>query len=359
MRLLQLKAENFRLIRTLSLHPHGRLNVIFGANAAGKTSLLEILYVLGRGRSFRGASPQEWEGPDRPGWLVFGRVEHPLSALRQSLGLRFAGEQTEIRVDGRAATSLDLLRTLPVQILEPGMHKMLQEGPVYRRSFLDWGVFHVEPQFLPLWRRYRRALRQRNQLLRAGADDRQIAAWEPELAEAGEQLDAQRCAHLDAIRPAVLAGIEVLIGEGEWHFDLYPGWTRTMALREVLARQRTADRRLGSTQAGPHRAELRIRAGGHRAKNRISRGQQKMLIAALLLAQCTEIGRRTGRHPVLLIDDFTAELAEPYQAALLAAIQAYPGQTFITAFTRSGVLARELDAAVFHVEHGVVTSSAD
>lgn len=352
MRLLQLKAENFRLLQTLSLQPHGRLNFIFGANAAGKTSLLESIYVLGRGRSFRGSSPQDIVGEAGTHWLVFGRLENDESAVRQSLGLRWTGVETDIRIDGQTSTSLELLRTFPVQILEPGMHKVLQEGPTYRRSFLDWGVFHVEPTFMPQWRRYRRALRQRNQLLRSGADDRQLAAWEPELAEAGEALDALRRAHLDSIRATVSSRIGELLGEGEWSFDLHSGWARGTGLRDALAKQRSADRRLGMTQQGPHRAELRIRADGRAAKNRISRGQQKLLIAALLFAQSEEIGAKTGRHPVLLADDFAAELADAYQAPLLGALQSYPGQVFVTAFERSGVLAQDLDSAMFHVERG-------
>lgn len=355
MRLLQLKAENFRLLQSLSLQPHGRLNFIFGANAAGKTSFLESVYVLGRGRSFRGSSPQDIAGVAGSHWVVFGRTQNEQETARQSVGLRWTGSETEVRIDGQAATSLELLRTFPVQILEPGMHKVLQEGPTYRRSFLDWGVFHVEPQFMSLWRRYRRALRQRNQLLRGAADDRELAAWEPELAEAGEALDGLRRGHLDSIRAAVASRVGELLGEGEWSFELHSGWPRGLGLREALAKQRTTDRRMALTQQGPHRAELRIRANGRAAKNRISRGQQKLLIAALLLAQCEEIGSRSGRSPVLLVDDFAAELADAYQTPLLAALRAYPGQVFVTAFERGGVLAQDIDCAMFHVERGALT----
>ncbi|MEQ1439217.1 DNA replication/repair protein RecF [Fontimonas sp. SYSU GA230001] len=354
MRIVQLRAQNFRLFETLSLQTHCRLNFIFGANAAGKTSLLEALYTLGRGKSFRGSTPGELAGVAGRHWLVFGRVEAADTEPRHRVGVRWQDGVGQVRVDGQAARNLDLLRLLPVQVLEPGMHRMLQEGPSYRRSFLDWGVFHVEPSFLPTWSRYRRALRQRNQALRQNASDRELAVWEPELAEAGERLDALRRTHLADIGPTVQDHVRVLLDEGEWNFELLSGWGQGLALREALLRQRTADRRLGTTQAGPHRAELRVRAGGHGIRHRISRGQQKLLIAALLLAQCTVIGRSAGRYPVLLVDDFGAELAERYQATLLAALVRYPGQVFVTAFERSGVLATVADAALFHVERGVL-----
>lgn len=354
MHILQLKAENFRLFEKLSLQPHCRLNFVFGPNAAGKTSLLETIHTLGRGKSFRGSSPLDLAGSGGRHWLLFGRVEDANDGPRHPLGVRWNSGQTDVRIDSQVAKALDLLRLFPVQILEPGMHRVLQEGPTYRRSFLDWGVFHVEPSFMPVWRRYRRGLRQRNQALRQNASDRELAVWEPELADAGLALDALRRTHLERIQPAVERYVRELLDEGDWQFDLQPGWPRAAGLREALVQQRGNDRRLGTTSPGPHRAELRIRAGGHAIKHRISRGQQKLLIAALLLAQCEEIGRSTRRYPVLLIDDFGAELAERYQAALLNALRRYPGQVFVTAFERAGVLSEPLDAAMFHVERGVV-----
>ncbi|MFA5938453.1 MAG: DNA replication/repair protein RecF [Sinimarinibacterium sp.] len=355
MRIVQLKAENFRLFQKLSLQPHCRLNFFFGPNAAGKTSLLETLYTLGRGKSFRGSSPLDLAGAGGRHWLLFGRVQETAESPKHLMGVRWTSGTTEVRVDTQAAKTLDLLRLLPVQILEPGMHRVLQDGPTYRRSFLDWGVFHVEPSFLPAWRRYRRSLRQRNQALRQGAADRELAVWEPELAEAGDAVEGLRRAHLERIRPAVEHYVRELLDEGDWLFELQSGWTRGLSLREVLVHQRANDRRLGTTSPGPHRSELRIRAGGHAIKHRISRGQQKLLISSLLLAQSEEIGRSTGRYPVLLVDDFSAELADRYQAALLSALCRYPGQIFVTAFERSGALASPVDAAMFHVERGVLT----
>jgi DNA replication and repair protein RecF len=357
MKLIQLKADNFRLFQTLSLQPHGRLNFFFGANAAGKTTLLESIYCLGRAKSFRGSSPQELAGISGKQWTVFGRSEQAGQAATQQ-GLRWTPEGSEIRINSDTASTLDLIRRFPVQILEPGMHKVLQDGPTYRRSFLDWGVFHVEPSFMVAWSRYRRALRQRNQLLREQGSDRELAVWEPELAETGTLIHGFRQQHLAKIQPDIQQRIQTLLNEGEWAFDLHSGWNTEYSLAEALAKHRDRDRRMGTTLDGPHRAELRIRAGDHAIKNRISRGQQKLLIAALLLAQCLEIYRELQVPPVLLVDDFGAELADQFQAALLDALQQYPGQVFVTAFERSGALQREMDASMFHVEHGTVAALA-
>lgn len=353
MRLLQLRAENFRPFRELSLVPRHRLSFVFGPNAAGKTSLLEAIYTLARGKSFRGHAQSDLAGRQGRHWLLSGRVvAEPNAALRR-IGVQWRDGTTLARIDGREANGLDLLDAMPVQILEPGTHRILQDGPSYRRSFLDWGVFHVEPSFLPTWRRYRRALRQRNQALRSGGRERELAVWEPELTEAGGVLTALRQQHLAQIAPAVTQRLERLLDEGHWHFELQTGWPRDQSLAEALARGRTGDRRLGMTQAGPHRAELRIRAGDHAIKHRISRGQQKLLIAALLLAQSEAVAASTGRHPILLIDDFGAELAERYQAALLQELLGYGGQVIATAFEPSPPL-RGIEASMFHVERGVL-----
>lgn len=352
MRLAQLKADNFRSLQSLSLLIPGRLNLFVGENAAGKTTLLEAIYVLNRGRSFRGSSSQELLGREGRQWTLFGRYASDAS-LGHALGMRWDGQGLEARLDGSAATTLDLLRLCPTQILEPGMHRIVQEGPTYRRSFIDWGVFHVEHSFLDVWRRYRRALRQRNQLLRQQRGEREIGAWEPELAEAGEQLDALRRQHLQQVAPRATERIDALMQEGEWRFELQRGWPAGVSLRDALAQQRKRDLQFGTTLNGPHRAELRIRAGDRGVRHRISRGQQKLLLAALLLAQCEEIHRQLGIAPILLVDDVAAELAEPYQDSLLNALAGYAGQVFVTAFEMNASLSR-LDPAVFHVEHGTV-----
>jgi DNA replication and repair protein RecF len=357
MRLVQLRAENFRLFRELSLQPRRRLSFVFGPNAAGKTSLLEAVYTLARGKSFRGNAQADLAGSAGRRWLVTGRVAADPAAAPQRIGVQWCDGETEARVDGRTATGFDLLQSMLVQILEPGMHRMLQDGPTYRRSFLDWGVFHVEPSFLPTWRRYRRALRQRNQLLRTGGSDRELAVWEPELADSGRVLTALRCAHLASVAPAVAQRLERLLDEGHWQFELQPGWARGQDLAEALARSRAGDRRLGTTLAGPHRAELRIRAGEHAIKHRISRGQQKLLIAAMLLAQSEAVALAGGRYPILLIDDFSAELAERYQRALLQELLTYRGQVIATAFER-GALLTDIDASMFHVERGILGTLA-
>lgn len=351
MRIVQLKAENFRLFEKLSLPLSGRLNLFVGENAAGKTSILEMLYCLNRARSFRGNTAPELAGTEHKQWTVFGITEDDAGG-RCSTGVQWTPDGMQMRRDGNAIGSLDLLKLCPTQILEPGMHRVVLEGPTYRRSFIDWGVFHVEHSFIELWKRYRRALKQRNHLLRTRRSEREIAAWEPELAETGEALNILRRQHLQSIAARVNLWIQTFLDEGQWSFDLASGWKADSSLRDALQQQRVRDMEMGTTSVGPHRAELKIRADDRGVRNRISRGQQKLLLAAMLLSQCEEIGRVRGIWPVILLDDFTAELAPRYQARLTSALLGYAGQSFITAFEDIPEISTA--GTMFHVEHGKV-----
>lgn len=356
MRFTRVTGQNFRLFAEFQLDPLPGLNLILGANAAGKTTLLEALYALGRGRSFRGPAP-ELLGPQGPAWMIQARAATPGQPER-SVGLGWSDDGLRIRMDQADATLQELLQRVPVQVLEPDSHRLLDEGPTYRRRYLDWGVFHVEHRLFPAWRRYQRALRQRNHALRRGEDRAAIEAWNPELAEAGEEIHAYRLAHVERLRPPLALEIEALLGPLGWSLDLARGWSAEVTLAEALAAHYEQDRRLGTTARGPHRAELKLRLAERSARHQISRGQQKLLIAALLLAQAQLIRAASGTEPVLLVDDFPAELGPAFQEALVSSLRRYGGQVFVTAIEPTPALSRIEKNAMFHVEHGVVSTAS-
>lgn len=352
MHFTRVTGQNFRLFGQFELQPVPGINLILGDNAAGKTTLLEALHALGRGRSFRAAAP-ELLGAHGPEWLLSGRVAEA-GKPEHAVGLGWSDQGLRIRLDQADATLQELAQRVPVQVLEPDSHRLLDEGPAYRRRYLDWGVFHVEHRLVPAWRRYQRALRQRNQALRAGADRAAVEAWNGELAESGEEINAYRLAHLEVLRQPLSAQVEALLGPLEWSLELARGWPAGLSLADALASHYEPDRRLGATVRGPHRAELRLRLAGRSARRQISRGQQKLLIAALLLAQAHLVRARAGVETVLLVDDFPAELGPAFQAALLAALQRYGGQCFLASIEATAALATLGKDPMFHVEHGAV-----
>lgn len=347
-----LRGENFRLYQSLEIRPHAGLNLITGGNAAGKTSLLEALFVAARGRSFRAQNLTELCGPARPDWNVYLETGSPGPDHR--VGWGWSKEGSELRLDdARNARISDVVRLVPVQLIDPSAHRLLDEGPTYRRSFVDWGVFHVEHRFLDLWRRYQRALKQRNSALREQLEDRAVQAWNDELVVTGEALTMMRCAHVEAASRGLSGWAQRLLETGDAVCEWQQGWTDGQSLRELLDRNLEQHRRLGSTAHGPHRAELKIRFNQSKAKGRISRGQQKLLIAAMVLAQAEVLVAAGAPDPILLLDDFASELSPEYQSRLAAALAEYGGQKFITAFEKP-VAASLAEGALFHVEHGTI-----
>jgi DNA replication and repair protein RecF len=297
---------------------------------------------------------------------VAGQVADGSGSPAQWLKLSWRERETWIEFGQTQIALSQLVRQLPLQILDPGMHRMLEEGPGIRRRFLDWGLFHVEHQFMPAWTRARRALRQRNVVLREGGAHKLLVPWNRELAESAEQLSALRRSHAAELEARSQVLLQGLLPDERWQLRYAQGWEAGKNYFEVLESTLERDRRHGQTMSGPQRAELRFytahadagEGAAEGVKGRISRGQQKLLVVAFVLAQCWIVAERSGRVPILLLDDFAAELSGEFQRRLLQALLAYPGQKFVTALELSAAVNHSLlgtpDAAMFHVEHGAL-----
>ncbi len=347
--LVDVHLDNFRCFVTGSLEPHPAFTVLAGGNGAGKTSLLEAIYLLGRGTSFRAARAEAAIRFGVEQATVFGRLSGgPVGRLGVELS-RSSG--LSVRVDGISAGRAELVRALPVQALDPASHELISGAPAVRRQFVDWGVFHVEQAFLPAWQRYRRALQQRNAALRSGADTA-AWAWDEVLVTEGGLVDQYRRAVIGHMAPLVAATAAGLLA-GELEIGYLQGWTEGLELADALREARSRDLAMGSTQIGPHRADLRISHRDRRARGTASRGQEKLLAAALTLAQIQLVSTRLGRPIVLVVDEPAADLDRRHLGALLDAIRQAPVQAFVTALDAT-TLPLANDARVFHVEHGEV-----
>ncbi len=306
MSLRRVQVTDFRCLRPATLELHPRFSLISGPNASGKTSLLECIYVLGRGRSFRTRRMEQLIQTGQERFLVVGEVEFP--DRRATLGVEGSALGVRAKIQGERPASLaELALLLPVQIIDPEVHRLIEEGPGRRRRFLDWGVFHVEPTYVGHWQRYQLALRQRNAALRGGQSPAATAAWDAELIRRGEAISASRQRYLDLLEPQAVALTKALLGR-DLSMSYRPGWPRDRTLAEATLDNRLSDRESGFTQAGPHRAELGLRLDGMIVKDRISRGQQKLLAASLLLAQLRLFPTDAPAQPTLLLDDPAAEL---------------------------------------------------
>jgi DNA replication and repair protein RecF len=350
--LSRLTLRDFRCFAALELDLGPRANLILGDNASGKTSLLEAIFFLSRGRSFRTPKADTLVRQGTEGFLLSALAQDSSGTV--ALGLARKEGVLEARVGGAPAQNLaELTERLPVQFFDSGAHQLIEGGPRHRRQFLDWGVFHVEQGFLTSWRRYQRALKQRNTALRQKAPEALIKTFEPELASAGMALDRYRRDYLTELEPVATAWARRLLGPLDLGMRYLRGWGEGKSLEEVLAANRTFDREQGVTRSGPHRAEVAIEIGGVSAEQQVSRGQQKVLAGALLLAQAAYLKQTSGRQCLLLLDDLAAELDRGHLRRFLELVRESETQVFLTSVEKDRLPAWP-DASLFHVEHGKI-----
>jgi DNA replication and repair protein RecF len=347
-----LEIRQFRCFEGLELRFDRDYNLCLGPNASGKTSLLEAVYYLGRGRSFRTRRLHSLIRSGAHEFLLVGTSEG--RGVATTLGIRGTRTSSEVHVAGGKASATDLGRLFSPYVIDPEVHRLLEDGPQRRRRFLDWGVFHVEPGFLALWQRYYRALRQRNAALKLRGVGGPSGPWDRELLEAGELLTAMRGRYLERMSPLLGTMGEALLGAPVT--VLYqPGWPSGLDLAAALAEALPRDERYGQSHVGPHRADLTVRVGGLPARERVSRGQQKLLAAALTLAQLSIQEREEPGLGALLLDDPAAELDAESLSRLVAVVRGLGVQLFVTSLD-GRLPGFGAPGAMFHVEQGTLRS---
>ncbi|MGH8283874.1 MAG: DNA replication/repair protein RecF [Gammaproteobacteria bacterium] len=352
MGLQSLLLRGFRCFRAADLEFSPNFNLIIGENASGKTSLLEAIFLLSRGRSFRTARLEIATLEAGNGFQVIGKVTGTSGPV--SIGLVREGGQLQARIAGQAPYSLaQLAEVFPIQLVDNQVHQLIRGAPRQRRQFLDWGVFHVEPSFFPIWRKYQRALRQRNALLRVGKPAREVQSWDSELIAAGETLDTLRRQYLSSLSAIAVTWAGQALGGMNVTLEYRPGWAEDQTLSGAIRGGAQRDRQAGMTQVGPHRAELLIKVDGKAAQERVSRGQEKSLAGALLLAQTAVYKELTGRPCTLLLDDLAAELDERHLARFMERVEEAGAQAFITVIDPPPLIV-ERASRVFHVKQGEI-----
>ncbi|MDX1625417.1 MAG: DNA replication/repair protein RecF [Wenzhouxiangellaceae bacterium] len=348
MPLKRLALQDFRNIESASLDLDAGLNWFFGVNGAGKTSVLEGVHVLARGRSFRSAaiSPLIRQGAEALRVFVERTdPDHRLGVERESRSWRG-------RLDGRDVQRVSAFaRILPLTVFEPATHMLVEGGPDLRRSFADWALFHVEHDYLDRWSRYARLLRQRNAGLKTGTDAATLEAIESSMASAAADLDQARGRWVETLServPSMQDELGVRLGRLRIAYRASGGPSAEAHAAEWRA-ARVRDREAGFTRSGPHRAEITIEIEGRRAAPRLSRGQQKLTALLLKLAQMESMAKG-GVPPILLLDDPVSELDAAHLEGLLRWLVASDVQTLLTAVEAP----KEVAAAMFHVEQGQV-----
>jgi len=331
------------------------VNVFYGDNGAGKTSILEAVHILAMARSFRLSRTRTVVSQGTDELLVTANIAElgRLAVRRTQKG------QYQIRLNTQALASLaELVHRLPLQLIHSDSFALLEGTPGDRRQFLDWGVFHQFGTFHDDWQKLQKSLKNRNSLLRSGRIARsELDVWEREYLAAAERIDDARKGYLEGFVPCFHNVLAQLIDLPELRIHYYRGWDKDKPLPEVIEHQRDRDIKLGYTQSGPQRADMRIKVGKINAADVLSRGQQKLVVCALKIAQSLYLQEQQSRPTIFLIDDLPAELDHRHIQKLGALMEGLNTQVFMTCVDPAPLQKfwkHPNQVTMFHVEHGQI-----
>ena len=356
MQIVALRISDLRVLRHLTMNPGPGINFVVGDNGAGKTSVLEAIYLAGRGRSFRhvDAGPLIREGSDHA--TVFVETGDGSGGQRSMLGIRRERKALICRLNGRDIRKRsELAESLPVQWIGSQPQLLLGLGPDVRRRFIDMGLFHVEHSYLATFGEFQRNLRQRNAAIRGQSSTETVRLWNGPLAKSAQRLHEYRARFIDALFRKTTSLLRQWAVGYELSYRYRQGWKPAEPLVDQYDRNLENDLRLGYTSRGPQRAELLLLADEAVADKTLSRGQQKILVLALQLALLDTIRENNAKTPILLIDDLAAELDADNRARIMCELESRDVQAFLTKIDEHALVASNpASARRFHVEHGAI-----
>lgn len=350
-----LATTQFRNLAEQKLQFHPQINIIFGQNASGKSSLLEALFFLGNTRSFRTHRLQQLTHFDAPFFRLVAALDD--GGGEEILGIERNEDSFLIRLNGVSLNRRsELAKRLPILFVGPDSGVLLAQSPQHRRQFLDWGLFQNDEQYHSIWLRYEKSRKQRNAALRLQYPDGVLAGLEQPLAESGMAITEARIDFIEALSERISHYLTLFIGEGEWKLHYRKGFSEKN-LEGQYANHRESERKQGFTHSGPHRADFVLLRDGISVADFFSRGQMKLATIALTLAQIDYYYHHKGKRTILLFDDLSAELDQERRKILLERLLALETQLFITLleleeFPEGAQKALELGGFVYQLSHG-------
>lgn len=350
----QLNIHHLRNITEARLSLNSRFNFIYGANGSGKTSLLEAIYLLSSGHSFRTRENTPLINYNAPSLMIYARTESNESISLQ----KTKSGSTQVKINQAVCQrSSDLAYRLPCQVFYQDIFQIIDAGPTIRRALLDWGLFHVKQSYHTLWKDYRRALKQRNMLLRKKASLTEFTPWNRLLSDLAEQMHQLRLAYFEEWNKH-FQRILPLLTDVSCSLQYEKGWDKKnqhKLLMDILAEQFESDLQRQYTNAGPHQADIQICASTIKAKHGLSRGQQKIILIALKLAQAQLLAKPC----IYLFDDLMAELDTEHLQQLFNVFNKINGQMFFTSLNPNQIQTffnHNSDIAIFSTEGGNIQS---
>ncbi len=358
--LKQLTVENCRVIERAVLALSPRTNLLIGDNAAGKSSLLEALAILSRGRSFRSPRIQEVIRYGAETLTVAGKVDSSVVSAEYPIGISKTAQLTRIRINhADISQQAELSSHLPLTVVHPDTLDILSGSPAQRRALLDWVAFYRSADFHQDWRSYQRVLKQRNVCLRDEQQRFALQHWTDKLAALQPTIHRARCDALDALNRVLDTLASLFTHTGMPELKLQSGFPATVkpddyeSIRRFLQARQAHEIQHGLSLYGCHRGDLQVTLNGILAARYASRGQLKMLGVALLLAQSQAITTETSKRGIIAIDDLISELDMENQTLLYRVLEQTEQQLIVTGTQAPGGKHLMGAGKMFHVKHGI------
>ncbi len=350
MSIKKIKLTNLRNIEYAELGLANRFNLFYGRNGSGKTSVLEAVHLLSMRKSFRTHLSNQIIKNNQSSFTIFAELTDA-----SCLGVeKKQFEPIVVKRNGALGVSMaEIAGLLPIQLINTEGFHLLDSGPKLRRQFIDWGVFHVEHKFLKIWQRFNNALVNRNAILRQGGNKEYLAAWDTILIENSILIAQYRKDYLESFLPVFKEEIDCIL-DIPMQIEYRRGWAEDKNFSDVIVENLAKDRVLGYTQYGPHKADVRITIYGQPVHVRLSRGQLKLVMCSLRLAQGKHLFTSTSKKCLYLVDDIAAEFDQNHISKLVDKLNSIKAQVLVTGIEvqHLALFAKNQDTKMFHVKQG-------
>lgn len=358
----------FRNLQQAAFETDNSVNIFYGENGSGKTSILESLFYLGRAKSFRTSKRNNLINAKLSSLAISAELSQAKFTHKAGISLSKKGE-SKIKIDGEVVTRLSELSNLfPAQVITPESFDEFFSSPKARRSYMDFGLFHVEQEYQNLWSSYVKLQKQTNALLRhGGSNQRELVYWYRNLIEAGTKIETLRETFFEKHLSRVISVLTDLFKDGS-RGQLMDGLVirykkKSFASNEddssdnAILKQIEKDQKYKQVGFGPTRADLAFVLDGEDVTNRLSRGQSKMLYYLLEVAMVRVIKEVADKNLLLLVDDLPSEVDDKTRNTMLELLLQSQAQIFVTGIEPK--IAMEFkkyteSVKVFHVEHGTI-----
>lgn len=346
----KLKIYNFRNILNKEYRFNNKINIFYGKNGVGKTSILEAINYLSSGKSFRKGNYKNlinYKAKDLTVYLQC-MINNNLNTL--SVNKNVNGIWTGKINQKKTKKLVNITNIFPVVSIDPEVYSLIDFGPIYRRNYLDWLVFHVKHDYIILWKKVYKCIKQLNILYKDKASVKELQTWERSFINYSKELNSIRKETFNEVRSNIIELSFYMQNDiGDLSVEFKQGWPTRNSLEEQIKIDRSKNLLYGKLTNGPHKMDIKIKTNNLQASQILSRGQKKILSMAFYMAYIKFLNSK-DIFPILCLDDFDAELDSDKLIKAADFFKQQKTQIFITSVQKEKILNAFPEADLFHVE---------